>query len=109
MPHKKQMTETGQEKAVLKNKLRSRMKLIGPLAGGIAHDFNNILSIIMGYAELAKVHIPQDSKAHIDIDQIFESSRRAADLVRQIRTISIKLSSTCAQIPCIPWKMRRAP
>ena len=67
-----------------------KMESIGTLAGGIAHDFNNILSIIMGYAELAKVHIPQDSKAHIDIDQIFESSRRAADLVRQILTFSRK-------------------
>ncbi|MDA3897914.1 MAG: response regulator [Desulfobacteraceae bacterium] len=67
-----------------------KMESIGTLAGGIAHDFNNILSIIMGYAELAKDHIPQDSKAHTDIDQIFESSRRAADLVRQILTFSRK-------------------
>ncbi len=67
-----------------------KMESIGTLAGGIAHDFNNILSIIMGYAELAKVHLPQDSKAHSDIDQIFKSSRRAADLVRHILTFSRK-------------------
>ncbi len=67
-----------------------KMESVGTLAGGIAHDFNNILSIIMGYAELAKVHIPVDNKAQIDIDQILKSSQRAADLVRQILTFSRK-------------------
>jgi PAS domain S-box-containing protein len=67
-----------------------KMESIGTLAGGIAHDFNNILSIIMGYAELAKDHIPQDSEAQSDIDQIFKSSQRAADLVQHILMFSRK-------------------
>jgi PAS domain S-box-containing protein len=67
-----------------------KMESIGTLAGGIAHDFNNILSAIMGYAELAKINIPHDSKANTDIDQIIRSGQRAADLVRQILTFSRK-------------------
>ncbi|MFH2058954.1 MAG: LytS/YhcK type 5TM receptor domain-containing protein [Pseudomonadota bacterium] len=67
-----------------------KMESIGTLAGGIAHDFNNILTAIMGYSELAKVHIPKDSKAHMDIDQIVKSSRRAADLVKHILAFSRK-------------------
>ena len=77
-----------------------KMESIGILAGGIAHDFNNILTAIMGYAELAKVHIPKDSKAHIDIGQIVKSSQRAADLVKHILAFSRK-SDHCLE-PLFP-------
>ena len=38
-----------------------KMEAIGTLAGGIAHDFNNILGIMMGYAEIALLKVPQQS------------------------------------------------
>ena len=65
-----------------------KMEAIGTLAGGIAHDFNNILGGIMGYAELAKMKAPDESKVLADLEQLIKSSRRAADLVKQILTIS---------------------
>ena len=65
-----------------------KMEAIGTLAGGIAHDFNNILGGIMGYAELAKMKAPEESKVIADLEQLIKSSRRAADLVKQILTIS---------------------
>jgi two-component system cell cycle sensor histidine kinase/response regulator CckA len=68
----------------------SKMAAIGTLAGGIAHDFNNILAAIMGYSELAKRDLPEDSKAGLDIDQVISSSMRAASLVRQLLTFSRK-------------------
>ena len=33
-----------------------KMEVMGQLAGRTAHDFNNILTVIMGNAELAKLH-----------------------------------------------------
>ena len=65
-----------------------KMEAIGTLAGGIAHDFNNILGGIMGYAELAKMKAPEESKVIADLDNLIKSSKRAAALIKQILTIS---------------------
>lgn len=68
-----------------------KMEAIGTLAGGIAHDFNNILSAIIGFSELAKLHISaEDVTANEYLHQVLNSSRRASELVRQILTFSRK-------------------
>lgn len=43
------------ERLLLEQRLRQAEKLeaVGRLAGGIAHDFNNILTIVLGYADVA--------------------------------------------------------
>ncbi len=70
-----------------------KMEAIGTLAGGIAHDFNNILSAIIGYSELAQLHITstcrnRDCPAIHDLAMVLQASERAKDLVRQILTFS---------------------
>src|SRR5512135_626584 len=64
------------------------MEAIGTLAGGIAHDFNNILAAILGYAELAGLDIPEESKARYNLQQSIKSAHRAKDLVQQILAFS---------------------
>lgn len=70
-----------------------KMEAIGTLAGGIAHDFNNILSAIIGYTELAQLHMlstcdRQNCSAANDLDRVLLASERAKELVRQILTFS---------------------
>ena len=70
-----------------------KMEAIGTLAGGIAHDFNNILTVIIGYTELAKLHsdsLCQHSPcpAGKELDQVLRAADRAKELVRQILTFS---------------------
>jgi len=65
-----------------------KIEAVGTLAGGVAHDFNNILSAIIGFAEIAKLELPDDSKALADIDEVLLASRRAADLIKQMLTFS---------------------
>jgi signal transduction histidine kinase/ActR/RegA family two-component response regulator len=65
-----------------------KMEAVGTLAGGIAHDFNNILSIILGYAGMARDDSPKDSAVVKDLDRVLEAGNRAKDLVRQILAFS---------------------
>jgi PAS domain S-box-containing protein len=65
-----------------------KMEAIGTLAGGIAHDFNNILSGIMGYSELLKMSVSEDSQVSSYLDNIMTAGNRAKDLVQQILAFS---------------------
>ncbi len=53
---------------------------LGVLAGGIAHDFNNLLTTIQGNAELARMDLPDDSPVRMNINEIDDSSTRAAEI-----------------------------
>jgi PAS domain S-box-containing protein len=81
-----------EEKARLIAQLRQsqKMEAIGALAGGIAHDFNNILAAILGYTELAKMDLPEDSPIRSALEQITKAANRAGNLVRQILAFSRK-------------------
>ncbi len=67
-----------------------KMDALGKLTGGIAHDFNNILGIILGNAELAKIHVKRmdTSRINIKLDTILKASERARDLVAQMMVFS---------------------
>jgi signal transduction histidine kinase/ActR/RegA family two-component response regulator len=65
-----------------------KMETIGTLAGGIAHDFNNILTPILGYTDMAREELPEESNLRFDIEQINNAALRGKDLVQQILTFS---------------------
>lgn len=77
----------------LEERIRHSQKLeaIGNLAGGVAHDFNNILSIIMGYNEIAFRELSPDSKTSDKLKQINSACIRARDIIRQLLTFSKKV------------------
>jgi len=60
-----------------------RIESIGRLAGGIAHDFNNVLTAVIGFAELARGRV-QDETTLRYIDGIIQAAERAANLNRQL-------------------------
>jgi two-component system, cell cycle sensor histidine kinase and response regulator CckA len=65
-----------------------KMETVGRLAGGVAHDFNNILTIILGNADLALLMLSPEERSREYIDEIKRSTKRAADLTRQLLTFS---------------------
>ena len=61
-----------------------KMESIGRLAGGVAHDFNNMLSVILGYSELAIKKAGGDNPLQHHLAQILDAARRSASLTRQL-------------------------
>jgi len=73
------------EKALLQGQ---KLQAIGTLAGGIAHDFNNILYAIIGYVELAREDVAENTLVHKNLGKVLEGCKRGQDLVARILTFS---------------------
>ncbi|RJQ56366.1 MAG: response regulator [Nitrospiraceae bacterium] len=67
-----------------------KMDSIGRLAGGVAHDFNNILSVVIGYSELALKELPEGSIIHDHISAIRGAGEKAAALTKKLLAFSRK-------------------
>lgn len=65
-----------------------KMESLGSLAGGIAHDFNNILSVILGYTEMAMEECQPQSTIADNLSQVLVGANRAKGLVQQILAFS---------------------
>ncbi len=80
------------EKTNLEAQLRhaQKMEAVGQLAGGVAHDFNNILSAIIGFSALGEMKLPHDHPVRHYMQQILQSSERAAALTQSLLAFSRK-------------------
>ena len=67
-----------------------KMEAVGTLTGGIAHDFNNILTAIIGYGNILKMKLEQESPLMGYTDQILASAERAANLTQSLLAFSRK-------------------
>ena len=85
------------ERELIHNQLvqAQKMEAVGTLAGGIAHDFNNILGGIMGSLNLLELLMEREDddsreKMKSYMETAVKSTRRAADLTKQLLTMSRK-------------------
>jgi PAS domain S-box-containing protein len=67
-----------------------KMEAVGLLAGGVAHDYNNMLSVIIGYAELALFKVDPTQPLYADLEQIIKAAGRSANITRQLLTFARK-------------------
>ncbi len=67
-----------------------KMESIGRLAGGIAHDFNNIVLAILGFGELAREQMPEESPAAECVGEMVGAAQRAGELIKQLLAFSRK-------------------
>ncbi len=64
-----------------------RLEAVGALAGGVAHDLNNILTPVLMAAGVLKGESEQAGNREL-IAMIEQSTRRGADIIRQLLTFS---------------------
>jgi two-component system, cell cycle sensor histidine kinase and response regulator CckA len=67
-----------------------KMESVGRLAGGVAHDFNNMLSVIVGYSEMALAKLDPLDPIHEDLQEIYEAGVRSTDITRQLLAFARK-------------------
>jgi PAS domain S-box-containing protein len=67
-----------------------KMEAVGLLAGGVAHDYNNMLSVILGYAELALLKVDETQPLYADLTEIIGAAKRSAEITRQLLTFARK-------------------
>jgi PAS domain S-box-containing protein len=67
-----------------------KMEAIGLLAGGVAHDFNNMLTVILGYTELALHKVDPSQPLHANLEEIYKAAQRSSDITRQLLAFSRK-------------------
>ncbi|MGD0089467.1 MAG: PAS domain S-box protein [Planctomycetota bacterium] len=67
-----------------------KMESIGRLAGGVAHDFNNILSVVLGYGQMALDRIAADDPLRKKLEAVVRAGERGAALARQLLIFSRK-------------------
>ncbi len=84
------ISKAEKEKAEIKYKLQQarKMEAIGTLTGGIVHEFNNILFPIIGYAEMSKYDVSENSKVRNNLEKILKAADRAKNLIQQILAFS---------------------
>ncbi len=69
--------------------IRQRIDSLGSLAGGIAHDLNNILVSIIGNIDLVQRNESGlSAKCRINLEKAFLSSKRAANLIKELQAFS---------------------
>ena len=61
-----------------------KMEAVGRLAGGVAHDYNNMISVIIGYTEMALDKIAGDDPLYADLSEIMDAAKRSKELTRQL-------------------------
>jgi CheY-like chemotaxis protein len=68
------------------------MEAVGQLAGGIAHDFNNVLTVVLGFADLALLELRKDGGGPLSayLQEIKHAGEHAATLTRQLLAFSRK-------------------
>jgi len=65
-----------------------KMEGLGRMAGGVAHDLNNVLGVLVGYAELLREKLPQDSPLRRYSENILQSSVRGAAIIQDLLTLA---------------------
>ncbi len=87
-----EITKSEQERKKLQEQLAQAQKMesVGRLAGGVAHDYNNMLSVILGYTELALIKNGAAGPLRSELQEILKAANQSAEITRQLLAFARK-------------------
>lgn len=86
----RRMSEDEHERLRAQLAQAQKIESIGRLAGGVAHDFNNILSVILGYTDMALQQVGPEQPLRADLLEIRQAVERSTKLTRQLLAFARK-------------------
>jgi two-component system cell cycle sensor histidine kinase/response regulator CckA len=86
----RRQAEVEKDKLATQLEHSQKMESIGRLAGGVAHDFNNMLSVILGYSEMAINQVGPGHQLNRHLTQIRNAAQRSAELTQQLLAFARK-------------------
>jgi len=69
-------------------RLAQHMDLVGRLASAAVHDFNNLLSVILGYSELAQATLAPTDELWAFAEEVHHAAQQGTALARQLLALS---------------------
>ena len=81
---------TAQLKLAAQYQQAQKMEAVGLLAGGVAHDYNNMLTVILGYADLALRKVGSAKPLSGELEEIIKAALRSRDITRQLLAFARK-------------------
>ena len=81
---RRKQAEEERERIRLHLEQSRKWESLGILAGGVAHDFNNLLTTVLGYSSLIRADLFAESQMATMMDQVIASTKKAAELTKQI-------------------------
>jgi len=78
------------ERKTMEERLKraEKMEALGTMAGGVAHDLNNVLGVLVGYAEIMMLEIPEGNPLRKYAENIHQSGRRGAAIIQDMLTLT---------------------
>jgi len=67
-----------------------KMESVGRLAGGVAHDYNNMLTVIVGYTQLALEELTPENQISEYLRQVYDAAIRSTAITRQLLAFARK-------------------
>ncbi len=67
-----------------------KMESIGRLAGGVAHDYNNMLSVILGYTEMAMEQVGPIDPLYANLEEVYNAGKRSMEITGQLLAFARK-------------------
>ena len=82
--------EAEREKLQVQLLQAQKMESVGRLAGGVAHDYNNMLSVILGYTEMAMEQVDPDGPIYDNLKEVYIAGKRSIDITSQLLAFARK-------------------